>query len=201
MASIGENNVPILMAPMKGSITGAPADLQQQQRQVLGNVGNAGLALIQQQQHKKKEQHFLNQVKHLATLICTYSHAYFTPHPIRCVRPQELRKDPEVKSVISSAANSGVFSIYTDSSSPGQQHDASSGRFSGSATDDSENLPPKVAAALLPSVQHGEHANQCFATGLPVPAAVPIQGMCQLEDKNRYGILYFPPMAPTIDYT
>lgn len=113
-----------------------------------------------------------------------------TTLPLFCC-PQELRKDPaEVKSVISSAANSGgVFSIYTDSSSPGQQHDASSGRFSGSATDDSENLPPKVAAALLPSVQHGEHANQCFATVLPVhatAAAVPIQGMCQLEDKSRY---------------
>lgn len=93
--------------------------------------------------------------------------------------------EPETRSVIYSGVD---FSIYTDDNSPEKQANA---RFSGSSLEDSENLPPKLGAAaapaLLPSVQHGEHANQCFAERVP---AVPIQGQFQLEDKTRYVVTF-----------
>lgn len=110
--------------------------------------------------------------------------------------PQELRKTTtldqiESKATVAPISSDFGFSIYTDENSNsggGVKEDApGKTRFSGSATEDSENLPPSSKlSAPLPSVQHGEHANH-FGGLLSIPTAVvvPIQGQCQLEDKSR----------------
>lgn len=206
MSSIGENALPsahpttnstILMkgaaAASSDLVQQQQARLQQQQaRQVLGNVGNAGatLALINQ----KKEQHFLNQVRSYLPVIST--EYILNPHSCLFSPPQELRKTTTLDQIESKANVAPIssdfgFSIYTDenSNSGGAVKEDAPGktRFSGSATEDSENLPPSSKlSAPLPSVQHGEHANH-FGGLLSIPTAVvvPIQGQCQLDDKSR----------------
>lgn len=65
------------------------------------------------------------------------------------------------------------FAIYTDENSNGSAKDEQLVRYSGNAVENTENLPPKHASALLVS---------------STTALGPISSKSHVEDKNRFGI-------------